>query len=142
MHEPLVSLSNDTRGFFSDPSIAGNIGGGVLRRFTVTFDYGRQAMGLIPNVDDRRRDVYDRSGLVLSDTGQYRVADVRTGTPAARARIPIGGLLLSIDGKAADELPMERLREMLRAPAGTIVRLTLKAHGLSRRFTIALRDYQ
>jgi hypothetical protein len=37
---------------------------------------------------------------------------------------------------------MERLREILRAPAGTRVRLTIAAEGLARQFILTLSDYE
>ncbi len=36
---PVVGMGTDKAGAFADPSIAGNIGGGILKRFVVTFDY-------------------------------------------------------------------------------------------------------
>jgi len=40
----LTALSTDAQGAMADPTIAGNIGGGVLKRFTVTFDYAHHLL--------------------------------------------------------------------------------------------------
>ncbi len=44
-------LSLDTTGSNANPYIAGYVGGGVLRRFTVTLDYGRQRIILEKNIN-------------------------------------------------------------------------------------------
>ena len=140
---PVMTLSQARHGFFASRSLAGNIGGGVLRRFTVTLDYRRRELLLAPNDAFAQLDVSDRSGLVLVDAdGSYRVADVRTDTPAAQAAIPVGCTLVAIDGTAARTLSLEEIREMLRGPAQAEVHLTVETTGGERRdISLVLRDY-
>lgn len=49
VEKPVTELSLQAKGSFVDPYVAGNVGGGVLKRFTVTFDYARQVVTFEPN---------------------------------------------------------------------------------------------
>jgi hypothetical protein len=49
VNAPVVDLSQQKKGSFTDPYVAGNVGGGVLKRFNVTFDYGHQRVIFEPN---------------------------------------------------------------------------------------------
>ncbi len=46
-------LYTGDKGSFANPDLAGNLGGGVLRRFTVAFDYANKKMYLAPNAELR-----------------------------------------------------------------------------------------
>ena len=46
---PVVALSRDTAGSLSNKNIGVNLGGSVLRRFTVIVDYARASLTLQPN---------------------------------------------------------------------------------------------
>ncbi len=46
---PVIDVALVEKGAFADPYLAGNVGGGVLKRFTVTFDYGQQKLIFEPN---------------------------------------------------------------------------------------------
>lgn len=130
------------KGAFNDAHIAGNVGSGVLRRFTVTFDYGRQVMYLEPNADRGTREAFDRAGMWINlADGAYEVKDVVPGSPAADAGLKVGDLILTLDGKAAGDLSLSDARKLLREPApGTPVRLSVKSGGASREVTLVLRD--
>ncbi len=79
-------LYTGDKGAFANPDMSGNLGGGVLRRFTVAFDYGAKRMYLAPNADFAKPDEFDRSGLfLLGDGDALLVADVAPDSAAARA---------------------------------------------------------
>jgi len=44
----VASLSTQTKGAFASDDYQGSIGGGFLKRFVVTFDYGHQIIYLKP----------------------------------------------------------------------------------------------
>lgn len=48
---PVARMALASKGAFADPYVAGNVGSGLLRRFTVTFDYGKQILYLEPNAN-------------------------------------------------------------------------------------------
>jgi S1-C subfamily serine protease len=122
--------------------LAGNIGGGVLRRFDVTFDYGHQKLYFQPNGNVAKPDVYDRTGMWLNRaTGGFQVMDVIPGGPAAEAGLKAGDTITAIDGKPTKDLLLPEVRIRFRAEApGTRVRLTVSSGGKERAVVVALRD--
>jgi Aspartyl protease/PDZ domain len=122
----IVGVGRDKKGSFADPTIAGNIGGGVLKRFVVTFDYGNKVLYLKPvagTVEDL--DAYDRFGGWFNVEGNgYKLIGVTPGGPAAQAGLKEGDVFTSIDGKpvVAGDLPWVRQR-FRDDPAGTVVTL-------------------
>ena len=128
-------------GFFTSNRLAGNIGAGILDRFTVTFDYPQSRIDLIPNTDYADRDTYDRSGLWLTQSGTgFDVADVVANSPAAKAAIAVGDTVVAIDGEDARSLLLADVRRSLQDGADRDVTLTLERNGRSRTVTLALTN--
>ena len=76
----VADYSTQTAGALAAPFVAANIGGNLLRRFTVTFDYGNGTMTLVPNAGYARPTAYERSGLFLiKREGSIVVVDSRAG---------------------------------------------------------------
>ena len=138
----ITALSTDTMGAMADPTIAGNVGGGVLKRFTVTLDYRDQVMYLQRNGDFAAGDTYDRSGLVLvAGKAGIRALGVLSGTPAARAGIHQGDLIVGVGGIAAADIGLAKIRDILREPAGTKVPVVWSSSGHVHRAVLTLADY-
>jgi C-terminal processing protease CtpA/Prc len=119
----------------------GNIGGEVLRRFTVYLDYARQEAILEPGPDRDEPFEADMSGAVfISDSAGagLRVAFVAAGTPAAEAGLAPADLVLAVDGRAAADLGVGAVRALMRQ-AGTIVALTVRRDGRDRVVRLTLR---
>jgi hypothetical protein len=137
---PLVLLSTDKGGSDAAAELAGNIGGGVLKRFAVTFDYERNTMYLKPvagTVADL--DTFDRSGAWINrDREGFRIVDVSARTPAAEAGLAKDDVVTAVDGKAATGIALPELRQRLRNEApGTVVIFAVKGKGDVK---VTLRD--
>ncbi len=140
---PVAMISRNKGGAFSDSDLAGNVGAGVLSRFTITFDYGKKLVVLEKNARYGERDTYDRAGMWFNraDDGTFEIVDVPHGTPAAKAGLTAGDRILSVDGKAASELVLPELRLRLRTDApGTAVQLRVRSHGKERDVTVVLAE--
>jgi hypothetical protein len=139
---PLVDLSQQKKGSFTDPYVAGNVGAGVLKRFDVTFDYGHQRIIFEPNANAARSDTYDRAGMWLNRASDgFEVADVVAGGPAEAADVKVGYRITAIDDTPAEKLSLPAVRERFRTErVGTAVRLTVLAGGERREATLVLRD--
>ncbi len=143
VERPCVELSLQAKGAFADRYVAGNVGAGTLKRFNVIFDYGRRRMIFEPNAGYSGPDGYDRAGMWLnmSGSGSFLVADVTAGSPAAEAGLEAGDLILALDGRSPDRLPLWKARSELRSrPAGTKVKLRVRSKGREREVEIVLRD--
>ncbi len=135
--------TTQTAGALAAPFVGANIGGNLLRRFTVTFDYYNGTMTLVPNGDFNEADAYERSGLFLiRRAGSTIVVDSRAGTPAAAAGIVRGDAIVSIDGTPTSGMLLADVRALFAQPAGTVLTLQLAAKdGTQRTVKITLEDY-
>jgi hypothetical protein len=135
--------SSQTQGAFAAPFVAANIGGNLLRRFTVTFDYNAGTMALVPNAALSDPDGYERSGLfLLRRGGATIVADSRPGTPAASAGVVKGDAIASVDGSPTGTMSLSQIREIFSQPAGTVVTLQVTSKtGGPRTVKFTLADY-
>jgi Aspartyl protease/PDZ domain len=139
----VADYTTQTQGALAAPFIAANIGGNLLRRFDITFDYGRQTMALVPNAAFNDPDNYERIGLflILKD-GKVTVADARPGAPAALAGIARGDIISTIDGAPTSTMSLEEVRATFSKPAGTVLHLgvTTKS-GVQKTIDVTLRDF-
>jgi hypothetical protein len=139
---PVTGLSTATKGAFAMPDVAGNVGAGVLSRFTVTLDYGRQQIMLEKNARFARQDPADRSGLWLHlGDRAFDVVEVVPGTPAAEAGLLAGERILAVDGQSPPALTLPELRRRLREePAGQALELVVAGPQGQRTIKLVLRD--
>jgi hypothetical protein len=125
-----------------DGNLAGEIGGGMLRRFTVTFDYPHQQIILTPGRELRTDDLEDMSGISIVASGPglkgFEVLQVRSGTPGADAKIQKGDIIAGIDDEAAADLSLAGIRELFRQP-GHKHKLLIERNGQTLTLTIQLR---
>lgn len=137
---PLTMLTTDKGGSSAEEEMAGNIGGGTLKRFVVTFDYERNTMYLKPVAGEvADLDTFDRSGTWFNrDTEGFKVVDVTPGTPAAEAGLAKDDIITAVDGKSATSTDLPELRKRLRNQApGTVVSFAVKGKG---EVKVTLRD--
>lgn len=142
IERPVTELSTQAKGSFTDPYVAGNVGGEILKRFNVTFDYGRQQIIFERIPGQTAAYVFDRSGLWLNraDSG-FEVIDVVPGGPGAAAGIKVGDRILAIDGRDPETLPLPEARKEFRTrPAGTTMKLTVRTGGETRKVDLTLKD--
>ncbi|MGH8428145.1 MAG: aspartyl protease family protein [Gammaproteobacteria bacterium] len=138
VNDPVIEMSMATKGAFADKHEAGNIGGEILKHFTVTFDYANQKMYLEPNKDYGAPMNYDHSGMWVNGTdGGFVVKSVMTGGPAEQAGLKAGDVITAVNGKPASGLGLSDLRAMLRNDApGT--RLTLSVSNGKQNHQVVL----
>jgi len=140
----VATLSTQDRGAFSGNDYQGNVGGGILKRFVVTFDYGNQTMYLEPlpaPIPDTG--TYDRAGVWFNQSPKgFDVVSVTRGGPAAAAGLALGDVIIAVDGIPAKQIQLYDLREKLRNdPPGTTVFFRVKnAAGKARDVLVILRD--
>jgi hypothetical protein len=140
--EPVTEFSLQSKGAFTDPYVAGNVGAGVLKRFNITFDYGHQQLIFEPNANQDAKDVFDRSGLWINETSEgFEVVDVISKGPGAHAGLRVGDKIVAVDGKGRDQLSLPQLRKRFRTdPPGTRVRLTVQSKDQKREVVLTLKD--
>jgi hypothetical protein len=143
VNDIVVDMSLQRQGVLSHAAPAGNIGSGLLKRFTVTFDYPHQRIYVLAGAHSTAPDAYDRSGLWINQSGGgFRIVAVVEQSPAAAAGLQTNDLITAVDGKPADTITLGDLRDRLRdAPPGTEINLTVQSGGSqSRTVAFRLRD--
>ncbi len=138
----IAAFSRDNRGSGSNPNQAGNIGGELLRRFTVVFDYSHQVMYLEPN--SQFNDPFDAgmSGLSLvsppPDFSSFRVAFVVPDSPASLAGFKAGDIVTAIDGRPVKEISLASTAKMFRQD-GRTYRFTVQRDGKTMDVPLKMR---
>ncbi|MFN0152263.1 MAG: aspartyl protease family protein [bacterium] len=126
----VVGLSESTDGVFATTKLAGNLGAGVLRRFTVIFDYEGKTMYVEPNANFEEYDRFDRSGMACwREAGALVALHVGKNTPAWRAGIRDGDEILAINGLAAASWDDGALAETLAGEVGRLLSVRYKRGG-------------
>jgi hypothetical protein len=142
---PVIELTLQTKGAFSAKYVAGNVGGALLSRFNVTFDYSRQQLIFERHPGSDLPIPFDRAGawfnLAEGVPPAFEVIDVYAGSAAADAGLRQGDRIVAVDGKTPAELRLPALRERLRTdPPGTRVRFTVDRAGQRSEIVVVLKD--
>ena len=139
----VTAMSTQSKGAFSAASYSGNVGGGILKRFVVTFDYGHQVMYLKP-LPSPVVDVggFDRSGMWINGAPDgFQVMDVTATGPAKAAGLQTGDVITAVDGVPAASIPIYDMRARFRNDApGTSVTFEVRRGSDKRSLRVALRD--
>jgi hypothetical protein len=119
----------DEKGSEANTDVAGLIGNEVLREFKVIFDYSRLEMILEPNGQFSETLDENLSGIEFelraARGGIFKVNDVADDSPADKAGVLPGDVLVAIDDKSATSFSMEQINSLFRQE-GREYLLTLK----------------
>jgi membrane-associated protease RseP (regulator of RpoE activity) len=122
---------------------AGILGGEILRRFTVIFDYSRRRMILEPNAHFDQPHDHDKSGLLWRAVGKsfnsFKVFQVIDNSPAAEAGLREGDTLEAVNGAPAASLTLEQLRRNFAQAEGTEYTLRISREGKPAETKLRLR---
>jgi hypothetical protein len=139
---PIAVFRRPGPGAISAKGTTGNIGGDVLRRFTVTFDYPRERMWLAPNAALAEPFEADMTGLVTSalpdSTRALKVLWLQDDSPAIEAGIAPDDVIEAVDGTPMARLLPPIVREMFRQPGKTL-RLTVRRGSERHEVTLTTR---
>lgn len=139
---PIAIFFQDKKGVIASPEFDGVIGGEILRRFKVIFDYSRQQMILEPNRYIPDPEEYDMSGMLLiaegTDLNTFKVRRIIENSPATVAGFREGDVISAIDGKPTSNLTLEQVRQMFKQK-GRNYRLTVERDKQKIQTKIKLR---
>jgi len=140
--KPLVRFSQDEKGELASADFSGLIGGALLRRFRVIFNYAKSQMILEANAHLAEPDEYGMSGASFSfeapDFSILKVSEVTKDSPAAEAGLNVGDIVMAIDGKPVTKFNSEQLRQMFKQNKRTYL-LDIKRGEKKFRTKITLR---
>jgi len=140
---PVAGFSQDKKGAGADPNRAGLLGGEILKRCTVVFDYERGEMILEPNSNYEGRFNISMSGLAVQTGGRgdwqsFSIRKVLPDSPAAEAGFEVGDVIETIDGRPAAEYTIHTLDEYFKRE-GETVHIVISRDGKTLEKSIQLR---
>ena len=142
----------------------GTIGGGVLRKFTVWFNYQEKYMVLRNNLDFWKPVGYNMSGLEFEKDGEvlaytasdgvkndssdfsvsskpmYKVFDVRKNSPAANAGILVGDFILKINNISMEKYSVESIHDMFFTDKNKKIKIQVTRNGVISTHHFKLKD--
>lgn len=140
--DPIVGVSEDTTGVLASPEFDGVLGGEVLRRFRVIFDFSRSRAIFEKTSAVGEPFEADMSGVFLIAQGpKYQILRVRSvvaGSPGAEAGLREGDLLEAVDGRPVSQLRLEDVRRMFRESGGAHL-LQIRRGAASQKVTLRLK---
>lgn len=138
---PVTGFYLEDEKSFSSLEIAGKIGGGILKKFKVIFDYPNYRMILEKNTNYHLRDGYNTSGIQLIQDGEkILVFCVIKNSPAEKAKIKKDDEILSINEIPVSNHSLQEIREIFNQEEGIKVELKLKREEKIRRVKLILKE--
>jgi S1-C subfamily serine protease len=155
----------------------GSLGGGILKRFTIFFDFQGSQILLKENgyfndpfnynmsgleiqhagvqwvKDELNRDsssknllnvndvVFDKRSLRYKFTLKpiFEIATIRKDSPAEKAGLLVGDVVLKIDGKNISNLTKQRIDQLLQAEDGKYILIEIERKGVKKKVTFQLK---
>jgi hypothetical protein len=114
MNDLLATFSADEKGFESD-GVQGNLGNSIISQFTLIIDYPHEQATFIPNSNFGKSDDDGYFlGISLSEKAKKIVIDlVEPYTPAFKAGVKVGDVLLSINGVTTKKRSVDKVQKMI-----------------------------
>jgi hypothetical protein len=146
LEKPLVAFPEQEFLTFYGETIGWNglIGGGVLSRYRVTFDYPSGHIVFRENYHARDPFSSNLSGMEVLASGrgfnEYIVKYVRPGSVAYEAGIMAGDQIISVNNKSHHSIRFYELNEEISGEEGRQIALTIDRNGKTLRKTFTLRE--
>jgi len=122
----------------------GAIGGEILSRFVVIFNFPEEKLYLKKSPAFRRNFYYNLSGVTLKAKGSqlnnFEVTEVRDQSPSQVGGILPGDIVLSLNGISVRELDLNIINGMLNSKPGRKVKLEISRNGEKFKKEIELKD--
>jgi len=122
----------------------GAIGGEILSRFNVVFNFPEEKLYLKKNASFKKDFYYNLSGVTLKAKGSqlntFEVTEVRDLSPSQIGGIRPGDLVLSLNGISVQDLDLNVINGMLNSKPGRKVRLEISRNGEKFKKEIELKD--
>jgi outer membrane lipoprotein-sorting protein len=126
-------FSNADSGLFAVEGIDGNIGGGLLSKFTCTFDYPQGKFYLTPNPGFYEREEMISAGVVAGKlNGKIVVSQVLAGSSAEENGVLVGDVIAAIEGEPVSGMELYQVHELLNSRESNKVELDLISFGTAR----------
>ena len=137
---PIFAVTNTSKGALAGTAFAGNLSQSIISRFDIALDYAHGTIYMKPNANFDKPFVGSLDGMSLyeSDAGALTVSYVNPGSPAAKAGIAAGDVIVHAESVTADNFGADDV--VAAESPGATLRLTLTREGKTREATIVLEE--
>ena len=122
----------------------GAIGGEILSRFTVIFNFPKEEMYLKKNSSFKKKFHYNLSGLTVKAKGSrlnvFEITEVREKSVAYSAGVMEGDLVVSVNGINTRSLDLNSINAFLNNKPGKKINLVVDRKGQQMKFSFELTD--
>ncbi len=116
-----------------------HIGLEFLNRHTVIMDFPNKKLYLKKGEQFDRKDESGMSGLaLLLNSGTLTVHSISRSSPAEKAGVQAGDIIIQIDGREANSYNMKQLKQLFRSGNGCKIKLQIERGGELKEITIVL----
>lgn len=122
----------------------GAIGGEILSRFTVIFNFPGEKVYLKKNASFKKEFFFNLSGLTLKAKGsrlrKYEITDVRETSAAAEAGLKKGDIVLVVNGIPATDLDLNSVNGLFNSRPGRRIYLEIERDGVRMKKEFRLEN--
>jgi C-terminal processing protease CtpA/Prc len=124
----------------------GTMGGGVLCRFTVIYDFPNEKVYVKKNGNFKGAFHYNVSGLTIRSTGkglkldEFEIVEVREGSAGHKAGLKKGDRVISVNGIHSGVLKLSQVMARLSQKPGKKVRMEVQRDGKRIKTAVILSD--
>jgi hypothetical protein len=122
----------------------GTVGGEILSRFTVIFNYPQGKMYLKKNSSFKKKFYFNLSGIDLKAKGSnlnvFEVSEVRKQSPADKAGIQQGDILISVNGIITKDLHLNEINALLNTKPGKKITLGIERNQIKYELDFRLEN--
>lgn len=112
----------------------GSIGGEMLSRFTVVFNFPGERIYLKKNASLKKEFYFNLSGLTIRARGarlrNFEISDVRENSAASKADIRKGDKILAVNGMITSDLDLNMINGFLNSRPGRKITLQIQRDGV------------
>lgn len=128
----------------SDVYRNGAIGGEILSRFNIIFNFPSEEIYVKKNSSYRKEFNYDMSGITVKAIGSrlrtYQVTNVRLGSPGQLSGLEVGDQIIAINGTAVFNLDLNHVNGFFNSKEGKRVSVEVDRDGKRMKFDFRLVD--
>jgi hypothetical protein len=104
-----VYLFDDVTNVTAYPFLGGMVGNDLLRRFNLILNYGKKEIHMMPNTHYKDPFDYSYTGLIIYlIDGRIEVTDIIKGSPAEKAGLEKGDIILAVNNTFSSNLQLYR----------------------------------
>ena len=120
----------------------GAIGGEIVSRFNIVFNFAKEEIYFKKNASYKRASSYDMSGVTLRAKGSqlrvYEISELRIDSPAELSGAKIGDLIISINGTMVNKLDLNHVNGFFNKKPGKRVTLLIEREGDRKKIEFRL----